>query len=160
MLLLFLVLKSQLVTVRESVEKKYEEGFDRERILTFQFTPKEIQENLRWEHDREFEYEGQMYDVIERRTVDGLIELRVYADHEETELKLKLAHLLQGDLGEEPCEDQPTITDFHFQLFQSSSENWTANPAYSPLSKANSNPTIPLSQRQYSPPTPPPNSPR
>lgn len=154
--MLFLVLKSQMLEVRDSVDRKYQEGFDEERIQTFRFTEKEIKENLRWEHDREFEYKGQMYDVIERRTVDGLVELSVYADHEETELKIKMAHLLQGELDQEFCDDHRIRSDFHFQLFQSSSENWMANPYFVPLKKPDFNPSISLSSLQKSPRTPPP----
>lgn len=158
MLLLFLVLKSQILEVRESVDKKYEEGFEEDRIQTFRFTQKEIQENLRWEHDREFEYQGQMFDVIERKTLDGLVELTVYADHEETELKIKMAHLLQGELEDEPCDDQRIRTDFHYQLFQSTSENWVSNPNFIPLKKMDFNSCTSLSYLPKSPPTPPPNS--
>ena len=156
LLLLFLVLKSQILAVRESVDEKYEEGFESDRIQTFRFTQREIRENLRWEHDREFEYKGQMYDVIERKTIDGLIMLTVYADHEETELKLKMAHLLHENPDE--AEDEKIRSDFHFQLFQSASESWSPNPFFYQSKPLNSIPLKTQLSRNSSPPTPPPDS--
>ncbi|MGM0944376.1 MAG: hypothetical protein ACQEW9_04270 [Bacteroidota bacterium] len=155
LLLMFLVLKSQLLEVRQSVEEKFERGFEKDRILTFEFTPAEIKEKLRWEHDREFEYEGQMYDVLDRSEIDDLIYLTVYADHEETELKLKLAKLLEGDL-EQNKEKNSRRSDFHYTLFQSNSQSWVLNPTFQHLGEPIALPEDFFDLPMKSPTSPPP----
>jgi hypothetical protein len=48
---------------------------------------------LRWEDPGEFEYDGQMYDVVETWTVGGTVYYRCFWDREETRLNNQLREL-------------------------------------------------------------------
>lgn len=74
--------------VRQNINtKKYEE----EKVL-FKFTS-EDSSKLYWEHSREFQYEGEMYDVIRSEKKNDTIWYWCYWDKKETKLKRDLAQL-------------------------------------------------------------------
>lgn len=68
-------------------------GLDKEELVLLKFT-KADSVKLRWEHDREFEYQGEMYDVVERHIKGDTTYYYCWWDFEETILNQKLQSLL------------------------------------------------------------------
>lgn len=73
--------------LKESMERRIKRDPNDDRIKTLVFTKEESQTHLNWEHDREFEYLGEMYDVLEIHEKGNQIEYLVWHDQEESELK-------------------------------------------------------------------------
>lgn len=69
-------------------------GIDKKELVYFEFSTQEIKTKLRWEHSKEFEYQNQMYDVVEKKIVNGKTQLWCWLDSEETILNQKLQKLL------------------------------------------------------------------
>jgi len=61
-----------------------------EKAFVFYLSDKEILQKLYWEGNDEFSFNGQMYDVVEKKIEDGKIMIRCIADKKETALVNKL----------------------------------------------------------------------
>lgn len=85
--------------IRREIKWKIIEGIDRNELEILTFTNEEIDTELKWKHDHEFEYNGQMYDVVERKSEAGKVTFWCWLDHEETRLSKKLKYLLNDALG-------------------------------------------------------------
>lgn len=84
-----------------------------DRLVMLKFDTKEIA-NIRWEHEREFEYKGQMYDVLKKDSSKDSIIYWCYWDREETEVneKIKLAVSEISPSGNSGPENEKRISDF------------------------------------------------
>ncbi|MFN6377854.1 MAG: hypothetical protein ACK4WD_01165 [Flavobacteriales bacterium] len=75
--------------------------------LVHLFIPKnQIQSLLIWEHDHEFEYQGEMYDVVETIEHQDVVEYVCWWDHEETGINKKLQTLVALYKGKHPTEKE------------------------------------------------------
>lgn len=88
----------------------YSEG---ETDFVFSANDKQSMKQLDWEGDDEFSYNGEMYDVIEKKTENGKLIIRSIADKQETALLNKAKdHWSQN-------EKSNKVADELFQLLQS-----------------------------------------
>lgn len=82
---------------REGVKKEVREhiipGVEEDDLVLLRFSTEESRTCLRWEHAREFEYDGQMYDIVETWTVGETVYYRCWWDREETRLNQRLREL-------------------------------------------------------------------
>ncbi|MFH6983551.1 hypothetical protein [Marinoscillum luteum] len=60
---------------------------------------------LSWEHSKEFEYKGEMYDVVERYQNEDTTYYRCWWDHEETRLNRQLQVLVNKAFGKDPYHE-------------------------------------------------------
>jgi len=83
------------------------------------FTKEEAESKLRWEHSREFEYNGQMYDVVEKQEQGDTTYYYCWWDHEETKLNLQLSELVANAMGKNPLnkDKQERLTNFLKNLY-------------------------------------------
>lgn len=79
--------------VKKEVKRKMIAGIDKNQLDYFEFATQEINTKIRWEHAREFEYNSQMYDVVEKKTNGKKTLLWCWKDSEETILNQKLQKL-------------------------------------------------------------------
>lgn len=86
-------LYSQLRSTKHQVKALLLQSIPSNDLKTFRFTASEYL-NLNWEHEREFELEGLMYDVVETTVSNGIYQLVCYPDTEESLIKKKLKALL------------------------------------------------------------------
>ena len=105
--------------VKRAVKHRILEGLDDAELTRLAFTPEEIRTELEWEHDREFEFRGVMYDVVRRiETADSVV-LWCWPDHAETALNQRLReqvlNALQNDPGRQ--ERQQELVFFFKTLF-------------------------------------------
>ena len=75
---------------------------DREDLELLRFSREEASALLRWEHEHEFEYRGQMYDVVESAVQNDTLYFWCWWDREETELNQKLGKLASMALNSNP----------------------------------------------------------
>jgi len=84
-----------------------------ETDFIFLLSDKQGMKQLEWEGDDEFSFNGEMYDVIEKKTEDGKLVIRSIADKQETVLLNKAKdHWNQN-------EKSNRVADDLFQLLQS-----------------------------------------
>ncbi len=99
---------------------------DPSELVLLKFTKKESREQLRWEHAKEFEYKGEMYDIVNKTELGDSIFYWCWWDYEETKLNKKLDHLLSVFLGQDPKHQQRQhlVIDFLKHLFYAECMHW------------------------------------
>lgn len=79
--------------VKRAIKKSIIAGLDKKDLVYFEFSFQEKQK-LRFEHAKEFEYQGQMYDIVFEEVRNDTVYYWCWHDHQETELNQKLYQLL------------------------------------------------------------------
>lgn len=131
---------------------------DEKTLRVFKFTREAVASQLRWEHAEEFEYQGQLYDVVERQQVGDTTVFKCWWDRKETQVKAQLEDLIAKTLKQHPPnqESQKRLQQFlTFLFFEAPTFQWYAQPC--PVGTEAPG----WCQRRYvpfntSPPTPPP----
>jgi hypothetical protein len=82
----FLVFKIQQRHVRKEIKEQIRQGVPEGELTVIKVTP-ENESELEWEHSKEFEYKGMMYDVVRKIILDETTILYYcVSDTQETEL--------------------------------------------------------------------------
>lgn len=79
--------------VRKEVKEMMMRGVDKDDLVTFAFTKHQIKNELKWKHSREFEYNGNMYDIVTFRKEGDKYIYDCWLDKKETKLNAQLAAL-------------------------------------------------------------------
>ncbi|MCF8278608.1 MAG: hypothetical protein K9J17_17905 [Flavobacteriales bacterium] len=105
--------------LKEQIKHELMAKSDREGLVSLSFDVETAKNELRWEHSSEFEYKGQMYDVVEVELMNGVTCYWCWPDNEETALNMMLQELLAFALGndEQHQTNQELLTDFYASLF-------------------------------------------
>ena len=88
-------LQIKKAVVRKDVNRSIIQGLENDRLIVLRFLKEETETLLRWEHPGEFEYDGQMYDVVETWTAGDTVFYRCWWDREETKLNDRLRELAE-----------------------------------------------------------------
>lgn len=122
----FLYFQFEKATIRREIKRKMIAGMDRDELVLLKFSKKDTLEKLRWEHSKEFEYNGQMYDVVARQIKGDSIYYHCWWDHEETELNQKLGKLVALAWGKntEHHKAQLALVRFYSSFFCSPLFQW------------------------------------
>ena len=109
---------SQVSQIRREVKRSIQQGLKDEELVVLSFHTNKIND-LYWEHDDEFEYFGQMYDVISQKEANDSIHYTCYHDTRETFAKNKLRNTIAAALAQKPTEQnrQMLIQLFFKNLF-------------------------------------------
>ncbi len=75
------------------VEARRNDGFQENELKTLTFAHKTIKTDLKWEHSKEFEYRGEMYDIVSSSETKDSITYVCYWDKEETKIKKQINNL-------------------------------------------------------------------
>jgi hypothetical protein len=116
----FLMLTFQKHTIKEQVKERILSNIDKSELVTFTFSSYEVEKVLEWEHSKEFEYKGQMYDVVEQHPVSkDSIRYICWWDKAETELNLKLYSMVENLLNSNPDKQKNDVLllDFYKNLY-------------------------------------------
>lgn len=93
-------------------------GLDPNELVLLKFSKKEATEKLRWEHAKEFEYNGQMYDVVTKSVEGDTVYYRCWWDHEETLLNQKLRKLVASAFEKDENRQRNQVQlQVYFQTF-------------------------------------------
>ena len=82
----------QKYQVRTEVKLQLLDELGEHDLVVLSFTPEEAN-NLYWEHDNEFEFEGKMYDVVKTHLEEGFVTYVCWPDHKESHLNKLLDQL-------------------------------------------------------------------
>lgn len=125
----FLILKIQKKQIRKEVKWKMIAGIDKKELVLLKFTENEKQSRLRWKHSKEFEFEGQMYDITDSKVAGDTTYYWCWWDYEETKLNKKLNDVVQLALGNNPDrqENHKRIQKFFKSLYFSELDNRKAS---------------------------------
>jgi hypothetical protein len=153
----YLWLQHQKTLVQKQVKKLIVEGIAKEDLILLRFTREELITELDWKHAEEFEYSGQLYDIVETKAVGDSVYLWCFWDKRETQFNQRLKELVAYALGnnKQNKEKQDQLFNFLNDLYFQRNSAWV-------LSSPDGCITHALSYiEQYSsliipPPTPPP----
>jgi hypothetical protein len=92
---------------------------DPHELVEFTFHLKDTSTLLRWEHSKEFEYDQQMYDIVERSYLGDSVTYLCWWDHAETALNKELAATVFNMLKQNPIKSkaQDKWLTFYKSLF-------------------------------------------
>ncbi|OQA00028.1 MAG: hypothetical protein BWY70_00826 [Bacteroidetes bacterium ADurb.Bin408] len=150
-------LRYQKKLVRKEIKRKIIAGIDKNELVFLKFSQKEKETLLKWEHSKEFEYKGEMYDVVESKTMGDTTYFWCWWDHEETKLNKLLSELVKNAWNEKPVnqQSQKRLLAFYNLLFFTESEH-TNTIARLASDKAFAYIQMHYLSRPLSPPVPPP----
>ena len=89
-------------------------GINRDELVLLKFTKTEKQQKLKWKHSREFEYNGEMYDIVAREEKGDTSFFWCWWDHEETKLNKQLKELVSYQFGKNPGKQENQKRFFNF----------------------------------------------
>lgn len=94
-------------------------GVDRNDLVFMKLSLSESQEKLKWEHSKEFEYNGEMYDVVNKRIEGDSILFWLWWDNKETLLNKKLDRSFAGiwENNDKNKRQKKYLVDFSKTLF-------------------------------------------
>ncbi|MBK7106785.1 MAG: hypothetical protein IPH62_16035 [Ignavibacteriae bacterium] len=92
---------------------------DKNDLAHLKFSKDEIKTKLYWEHSKEFEYNGIMYDVVESINLHDSVEYICWQDDEETELNKRFINLLTSSLEKNNSESKifHNLTSFNSNYY-------------------------------------------
>lgn len=130
---------------------------DKSELVLLKFAQSETQTKLRWEHSREFEFEQQMYDVVESQIIGDSIYYWCWWDHEETALNQLLKELATHAFAQHPTnkQQQEKLINFLHSLYYAEYREWHST-AHIVEAQKKFNYFNTYSSLYISPPTPPP----
>lgn len=80
--------------VKKEVKWKMIAGIDKSELVLLKFSKAETSTKLKWKHSKEFEFNNQMYDVVDKITTKDSVKYWCWWDFEETRLNKQLDNLL------------------------------------------------------------------
>lgn len=119
-------LKVQKRQVKRSVKRMMMQAVPQNDLVHLAFSLKDAQWKLRWEHSKEFEYRGEMFDVVDSICRNDSVIYICWWDKEETRLNQGLRLVLNRMTGSDPIrrERQERLSDFWKNLIDPSSSTW------------------------------------
>ncbi len=88
--------------IRKEVKARIVAGVGKHELVHFVFSKTDSQTKLRWEHAREFEYRGEMYDIVESEIRGDSTAYWCIWDKAETQLNRQLATLTASATNTDP----------------------------------------------------------
>ncbi len=128
---IYTYLQYEKSAIRREIKWKMIAGMNQEELVLLKFTKEEINTKLRWEHSKEFEYNGQMYDIVSKEVIGDYIFYRVWWDHEETKLNKNLKKLVAVAFSqdEERNKAQMSLYVYLESFFFNDIFDWKAKPS-------------------------------
>lgn len=109
-------LSFQQFEVRHEMKSLIMSGLDDDELILMKFSQVETQLELAWEHSREFEYRGEMYDVVRTDSIGDSMYYWCIWDVEESTVKKKIRDLIMIALGQNQTDSN--TRDYVIQLLR------------------------------------------
>jgi hypothetical protein len=122
-------LHQQRKGIRKEAKHRIIAGIDRKELTYLTFSTEEAEVLLNWKHDKEFEYNGEMYDIVHRNEGKDSVSYWCWWDKAETRLNKQLKTLVADIMGHHP-EDRKTrgrLTAFFKTPWYQVTNEWSAN---------------------------------
>ena len=149
-----------LQRVKKEVKANFLKGIPKTALVTLAIDRKEAASVLHWEHQGEFEYQGQLYDVVDSFQRNDTLVYWCWWDKKEThirhQLKALMANILEQDLPQR--ENQKHLYVFFKSLFCAppSAVAWTLRPPRLEIQTPVAQRACSISTFERAPPAPPP----
>jgi len=124
----YFFLKIEKKKIKNEIRLFLASGPDADELVYLAFSIKESKERLRWEHSKEFEFAGEMYDIIKRTDKADSVFFVCWLDKKETELNHKLNNLVNGELNKRNKDKSNLLTIFFSGLFHTSNRKSISSP--------------------------------
>lgn len=95
----FIFFQFQKKQIKREVKWRIIAGINKDELVLLKFTEKEKKTQLNWKHAKEFEYNGEMYDIVETEVNDDTTSYWCWWDYEETKLNKHLKELVSFACG-------------------------------------------------------------
>lgn len=150
-------LKMEKRKVKRAIKARMIEGMNKSELVLLKFTEEDAANELEWEHAHEFEYNGQMYDVVEKQQQGDTTYYYCWWDHAETRLNKQLSELVANAMGQNPLnkDKQERLNNFLKSLYYSEKSGKNL-PAQTSREISSNNIDSTYSTIFFSPPAPPP----
>jgi len=79
---------------REEVVEKISLGLDKDRLVLLEFSPEEVKTKLKWRTEREFEFNDELYDVVESVIEDNKVIFWCWLDQKESALEKEIESII------------------------------------------------------------------
>lgn len=111
--------------IKKQVKQSIAAGLKKSELHFLKFSKSEIDEKVNWKHDGEFEFNGFMYDIVERDQSSDSLLFWCWLDKVETELNIKVKKLTELAFGEnqQHHENKQKVNQFYQNLFCSDIHN-------------------------------------
>ncbi len=121
-------LQFKKAAVKNQVKTELIAGKIKEDLILLKFTEEEAQTKLHWKHSGEFEYNNQMYDIVESEINGDSILYWCWLDDEETKLNQQIKKLVSQILvnDQQNRENQKRLITFYKSLYHSEQFAWHA----------------------------------
>ncbi len=100
--------------VKRSVKWQLIRSSDLSELELIKVSKEEADSKLKWEHSKEFEYQGEMYDIVRVEDQGDSISYWCWWDHEETRLNKQLKLLLARAYNQDPIQNEGQFQIFLF----------------------------------------------
>jgi len=113
--------------IRKEVKQKIKAGMTKEELVILTFLSSFVKQSLRWENAGEFEYNGQMYDVVKTEIHGDTIHFWCFLDHKESALTTRIKELIAKITGNHPQnrENQKRLITFLKTFYLPDHFAWT-----------------------------------
>jgi len=151
-------LQHQKTRVHKEVKRQLLAGKADEELVLLRFSQEETKTQLRWEHSREFEYQGQMYDIVRTEQRGDTILYYCWWDREETALNNEITRLTANVLNNNPEQQsqQERLFSFLKTLYNSCIAGWHLFLIIECTERITADPNVYQPRPTLSPPAPPP----
>lgn len=125
---LYVYMQFEKKAIKKELKWKMIAGIDQEELVLLKFSKEETETKLNWKHSKEFEYKGQMYDVVSSEIKEDTIYYYCWWDHEETKLNKKLKALVANafDKDEDNQQKQKNLHTYLWSFFCTDIFEWEA----------------------------------
>lgn len=100
----------------QEVKEHIAQGIDLSQLRVFTFSEEDSKTELNWEHSKEFEYKGEMYDIVRSETKGDSITYFCFWDKTEKGLKKQYRHLFSTALFTVPVQSTPSIYTANLEI--------------------------------------------
>jgi hypothetical protein len=147
----------QKSVVKHEIKCRMIEGMDKDELVLIKLSREASGTLIRWEHPGEFEYNHQMYDVVESGIQGDTVYYWCWWDHAETRLNRQLAELVLKAFRSDPQrkEKQERLNTYFQSLYCSHLFRWNSSAPAIAIGRFIPAADLP-SSLYFPPPKPPP----
>lgn len=144
------------MNVKQEIALKLHTNLDKEELVLLKFTKAEAKQQLKWEHSKEFEHNGSMYDVVEKKIEGDTTYYLCIFDNKETELNKRFENLFSYSLGNlKESHNSPKWLSNIFKSLYYNKKDIILNPFYKVIQPFTYK-SLSYISYSTSPPNPPP----
>lgn len=152
----YLWLNYQKKQVKREIKWSIIHGIDREELTVLKFGQEEASQ-LKWKHSKEFEFKGDMYDIVDSEVHGDSIIYWCWWDHKETKLNKQLTQLVSLSLkGNSQNQNQKWHIQYIIKTLYFNIKSSPINSVVASSDKANTRYCFAIKQYQGSLLSPPP----